>query len=288
MRFAHYEFNALIAALLSAVASCAGGEVALEWAPSGSVLQVSVPVPDAVELAPGRYLCRDGATTVPVEVVGLSSKAGGAAGRGRRLVAVLPASSGETPRRLVLKPDAGAAKPRFFLKPVADKSLELLEAEHRVFTYHHGVMSREGVAERYNRSNYFHPVYGLAGEVLTDDFPKDHYHHRGIFWAWTSVLVGNESKKYESWIPSNFNYVFERWLCREVRDVAAVLGAEVSWQAGGKKVVHEEWLVTVFPETDAGRAMDFEIVWTAQAQPVTLKGMTKDEESAGGARSDGG
>lgn len=37
------------------------------------------------------------------------------------------------------------------------------------------------------RSNYIHPLYGFHGEPLTDDFPKDHVHHRGLWWSWCEV-----------------------------------------------------------------------------------------------------
>ena len=37
------------------------------------------------------------------------------------------------------------------------------------------------------RSDYIHPLYGLHGEVLTDDWVPDHPHHRGIYWAWPEV-----------------------------------------------------------------------------------------------------
>ena len=37
------------------------------------------------------------------------------------------------------------------------------------------------------RSNYIHPLYGPDGEVLTEDWSKDHPHHRGIYWAWPEV-----------------------------------------------------------------------------------------------------
>ena len=33
------------------------------------------------------------------------------------------------------------------------------------------------------RSNYFHPLHDLDGRVITEDFPADHIHHRGIFTA---------------------------------------------------------------------------------------------------------
>ena len=41
------------------------------------------------------------------------------------------------------------------------------------------------------RSNYFHPLYDVDGNVLTEDFPNDHIHHRGIFWAWHQVRHGS-------------------------------------------------------------------------------------------------
>ena len=36
----------------------------------------------------------------------------------------------------------------------------------------------------HSRSHYVHPLYGLDGELLTEEFPSDHPHHCGIFWAW--------------------------------------------------------------------------------------------------------
>ena len=41
----------------------------------------------------------------------------------------------------------------------------------------------------YERSNYIHPLHDLDGGVLTEDFPADHLHQRGIFWAWHQVFV---------------------------------------------------------------------------------------------------
>ena len=63
------------------------------------------------------------------------------------------------------------------------------------------------------RSSYVHPLYGLDGEVITDDFPKDHYHHRGLFWAWPHVRVGTEET--DLWMLKGIRQQFERWLGRE-------------------------------------------------------------------------
>lgn len=37
------------------------------------------------------------------------------------------------------------------------------------------------------RGDYIHPLHGLNGAVLTQDWPLDHPHHRGIYWAWPEV-----------------------------------------------------------------------------------------------------
>ena len=49
------------------------------------------------------------------------------------------------------------------------------------------------------RSNYFHPLYDLDGNVLTEDFPDDHIHHRGIFWAWHQVRI-NGTAVQDQWV----------------------------------------------------------------------------------------
>jgi len=45
---------------------------------------------------------------------------------------------------------------------------------------------------KYPRANYIHPLIGMDGDTITEDFPKDHPHHRGIFWAWHQLYVGEE------------------------------------------------------------------------------------------------
>src|SRR5262249_18736816 len=37
------------------------------------------------------------------------------------------------------------------------------------------------------RGGYIHPVYTPSGRLVTDDFPSDHYHHHGIWFAWTKT-----------------------------------------------------------------------------------------------------
>ena len=37
------------------------------------------------------------------------------------------------------------------------------------------------------RGGYIHPIYSPSGRMVTDDYPPDHYHHHGIWFAWTKT-----------------------------------------------------------------------------------------------------
>lgn len=45
----------------------------------------------------------------------------------------------------------------------------------------------------YRRSGFIHPLYSPSGKILTDDFPVDHAHQHGIFFAWTNTTFKNSS-----------------------------------------------------------------------------------------------
>src|SRR5688572_15782855 len=67
----------------------------------------------------------------------------------------------------------------FLFRDVSGTSLGLWEGDRPVLVYNHGLIHpQEGIAGR-PRAAYIHPLYGLDGELLTDDFPKDHTYHRG-------------------------------------------------------------------------------------------------------------
>ena len=171
---------------------------------------------------------------------------------------------------LTTAPRANAAG-SFHFTNVTDKSLALFEGDRPVFVYNHGVIHQPaGVPADRARSTYVHPLYGLDGEVLTDDFPKDHYHHRGLFWAWPHVKVGDES--HDLWMLKGIEQRFERWTLREATATNAVLAVENGWYVGAKKVMREQVWFHVAPVTDAGRSIDMELIWKVGDQPITLQG----------------
>jgi hypothetical protein len=153
---------------------------------------------------------------------------------------------------------------------VNEKSLGLWEGDRPVFVYNHGVLTNAGAPADRARSSYLHPIYGLDGEVLTDDFPKDHYHHRGLFWAWPHVRVGDE--EFDLWALKGIRTQFERWLKRDAGKQAAVLGVQNGWLVGNRKVVDEQVWMRVWPATAEGQAMDVELTWIPLDKPLTLRG----------------
>lgn len=44
----------------------------------------------------------------------------------------------------------------------------------------------------YKRSGFFHPINTISGETLTNLSPSDHYHHYGLWYAWTKTTFEGE------------------------------------------------------------------------------------------------
>ena len=160
-----------------------------------------------------------------------------------------PRGDAEGPRRFKIvfgNPSRASASEFRFTQPDG-KSIGLWDGERPVLVYNYGVVTDESVPKtdaRGSRGCYIHPVYGLDGEVITDDFPKDHYHHHGIFWSWPHVEIGG--REYDLWVYKNIEQRFVRWLGRECGSAAAALGVENGWFVGEKKVMIERVWVRVY------------------------------------------
>jgi hypothetical protein len=51
-----------------------------------------------------------------------------------------------------------------------------------------GAFPREGIKEFYRRGGYLQSLHTAKGRaIVTDDFPPNHIHHHGIWWAWTKT-----------------------------------------------------------------------------------------------------
>lgn len=150
-------------------------------------------------------------------------------------------------------------------------ALELTERGVPVLTYRYGDQLPEGVTPDRLRSSYVHPIWGLDGEVLTDDFPADHLHHRGLSLMWPRMKVGGEAV--ELWHIHGIRQLFDRWLERSVDDAGAHLRVANDWTlTDGTVVAHEVVAYHVHPSTERGRAIDVEYRISVLDQAITLQG----------------
>ena len=159
---------------------------------------------------------------------------------------------------------------------------QFYDGEKPVMFYHAGANTYKG---GHARANYVHPLMGLRGEVLTEDFPDDHPHHRGVFWAWHQVLVGGKSVG-DSWSCQSIV-----WDVRGVKVLAEAVGsaaieADVQWksprwQAGRRAFLAETATIRVHRVVDGVRAVDFRIALRALVDDVKIGGAENDKGYGG-------
>ena len=149
---------------------------------------------------------------------------------------------------------------------------EIVESGKPVLRYNYQIVPEPAEAKKQvaaenrkyavDRSDYIHPLYGLHGEVLTEDWSKDHPHHRGIYWAWPEV----------DWHGKRGDlHALQEVFSRPTGKIRAVEGpqfaqieAENHWCWGGKTpIVREEATLRAWRLTEVGRAIDLEFRFTA-------------------------
>jgi hypothetical protein len=180
-------------------------------------------------------------------------------------------------------PRAGTANPISIVE--TDQGFVVTEGQTQVMSYQRRHKSLNG---KYARANYIHPLYGLDGEILTEDFPPDHLHHRGVFWAWHQAWVGGK-KLGDSWAAENFF-----WDIRDAKILtpdsrSRALQVEVYWNsplwtdAAGKQkpFVRETTIIRVHRAQDDIRKVDFQISLLALEDGVRIGG-SEDEKGYGG------
>ena len=170
---------------------------------------------------------------------------------------------------------------------IAKYSDEIVISENGKPVLHYQRATRS-ILGQYRRSNYIHPLYNLDGTVITEDFPLDHLHQRGIFWAWHQVLQGE-------------NRLGDGWECRDITwDVISadtspstsggvLLETEVLWKSAlfrdssGEMIpfIKENAAITVHPAAAGSRMIDFEIRILA-LEPEIYLGGSEDEKGYGG------
>ncbi|MHC4623015.1 MAG: DUF6807 family protein [Planctomycetota bacterium] len=166
-----------------------------------------------------------------------------------------------------------------------DEGFFFTEGGQKVLLYQRKPKSLDG---KYTRADYVHPLYGLDGEILTEDFPADHPHHRGIFWAWHQIYVGGK-KLGDGWSTQDISWDVYETRILAVDSQSRALRAQVFWKsplwtdAGGKQkpFVKETTTITVHRTQGHIRKIDFEISLLALEDGVRIGG-AENKKAYGG------
>ncbi|MGO8749321.1 MAG: DUF6807 family protein [Thermoguttaceae bacterium] len=174
---------------------------------------------------------------------------------------------------------AGGPSP-FAFREISPTGLELSENGKPVYVYNFGMVLAVGFPEAMKRSSYLHPVYAPDGTLITDDFNRDHPHHRGISWMWPEVSV--DGKKGDVWMVQRFKQRFVAWKARETDGSQARLGVENGWYDGDRKFVKEEVEILAHAVQNNKRILDFTLRFEAVDRPVDIAGTPDGKKGFGG------
>jgi len=165
------------------------------------------------------------------------------------------------------------------------QGFSIKEGEEQVMFYQRQHKSMDG---KYTRANYIHPLCGLDGEILTEDFPADHPHHRGIFWAWHQVWL-DDKKLGDGWAANDFFWDVYDAEILTIDSQSRALRLHVYWKsplltdADGKQqaFVKETTTIRVHRAENDIRKIDFQIELLALKDNMLLGG-SEDAKGYGG------
>jgi hypothetical protein len=156
--------------------------------------------------------------------------------------------------------------------------LILVEAGRPILQYNYRIIQPGAVLEVVTkdnliyarpRSDYIHPLYGLNGEELTLDWPVDHPHHRGIYWAWPEVKFGDEMGDLHA-LQKVFARPTGEFRLSSTAEYAEI-EAENRWLWQEREPIVQELAVIRAHRTDIeGRIIDLAFYFTALQEGVSV------------------
>jgi hypothetical protein len=157
-----------------------------------------------------------------------------------------------------------------WVEDVARGGWTLQDGEVPVLTYVLHEQLPDGVNPAHRRACYVHPLYDLDGRPLTEAFPADHLHHRGIWLSWPRMT--RDGRDVQLWHPSPMRQRFAAWDVREADAEGAQMTVRQEWVLDGTAVATEILSIRAGEATGRGRALD--LTWRLEAadQPIELLG----------------
>lgn len=161
------------------------------------------------------------------------------------------------------------------------EGIEIRENGKKVLFYQ---VRPKSVDDKYERAGYIHPLYSLNEKSLTDDMPKDHPYHRGIFWAWHQIIKNNKQLA-EGWISENISWQPVKVKVNKSKK-SITLQSQVLWKCvlehnTPEAIIRENTKIKVHPSTSDYRIIDFDIQLFPLVDSLKIGG-SDDEKGYGG------
>ncbi len=135
-----------------------------------------------------------------------------------------------------------------------EQTLDVSFGGARIFSYTHAhVVPPQGIRPLYIRSGYIHPVFSPGGKLITEDFPSDHHHHKGIWFPWTrtefdgkpvdfwNLGAGQGTVQHAGFDVIESGPVYGRFVARH-----QFVDLQQQRERGGKVALDETWDVRVY------------------------------------------
>ncbi len=165
----------------------------------------------------------------------------------------------------------------------SDGGLIFTENSKNVLFYQIEPKNKDG---EYERCNYIHPLWGVDGTVITEDFPADHLHHRGVFWAWHQLWIGDQQIG-DPWALIDFEQNVTKVDFVTIGSLG-ILKTEVEWKSDkwkkqGEKVPYlkENTTIAIHPQKDNYRKIDFVISLLALEENLKIGGSENEKGYSG-------
>ncbi len=140
-----------------------------------------------------------------------------------------------------------------------------------------GEFPRPDIKPIFKRGGYLHPVFTPEGRAITDDYPVDHPHHHGIWWAWTKTEYDGRTPDFWNMGDStgrvDFDSLDATWSGRVHGGLTATTRATDVTGGRSDVVLKDRWDVRVYAADADAKLLMFDVVSTqnlAGATPLVL------------------
>lgn len=127
-----------------------------------------------------------------------------------------------------------------------------------------GEFPRADIKQAFKRGGYLHPIRTPSGRLVTDDFPPNHVHHHGVWWAWTHTEFDGRKPDFWNMGDGKGRVEFEAvdktwsgWLAAGFRSRHRFVDL-----TAGQPVIalNETWEVTTYAPAAGAKAWMFDLV----------------------------